>query len=166
MRPSGSDDPQIAELLGDLAAIRDVTLTRAIAEARIADAARRAEASDHVRITIALVESLPVANARAVVRRGAWDRGSPLLLLTSGASEEDVARGIAAAVSQFERLGARVTRDVKMTVRDRPVAPMRRENAAELRAYLTELHRTPPRVVPGLGEARAIEIIAPTRKRP
>ncbi|MGQ0765455.1 MAG: hypothetical protein ACT4OZ_07300 [Gemmatimonadota bacterium] len=158
MRPSGSSDQAISELIGKLLAVREASLRSLVATAREKDRSIRTERGV-ILLSIALVDSLP-EDLIGVVRREPADGGVPLLLMKHDVTAAQLARGIAAAEHQLATLGSSVKRTVRMVLRNKGSArePKQIERLSEL---LAMARGADMQTVEGIGAARLIHVHAP-----
>jgi hypothetical protein len=158
--PSGTSDPDLAPLLGALSAIRVAMLETAIDRARADDNARGGNRG-RVRVTVAMVPRLSSPELRAAVLRQPGDEGIPVLLLpASTVTEEDLERGLRAAVAARDRYGKDAAKVVTLSLRVRADRPSHSVDKTKWSKYLHQVRVAPVRTIPGVGQARAMDMMA------
>lgn len=117
-----------------------------------------------VPVLIALVDSIPETNAQFVVRRGSGPRRRDVILLRSGASEQDLSNAVRVLLVARRIGGDSVSRSATVRVRPRQEQRERREFPWVGRVW-TDLQVAQRTDVPGVGRVRAVQIWLPRQAR-
>jgi len=167
--PMRAADPEAARLLcviGSIRAARSAPAAQNLAGDGAARLAQRRATPGFV-VQVALAPELPISNARAVVIRHPGDNGMPLLLLSeSGATADDLNRGLRVAIEERDRLGVHVQSKVSTPVRETPSSvsgPI--EDSEQFSRLLAHLRTVPQRSVPGVGAVRSVGLKVPYQAR-
>ena len=160
----GSDDPEVAQLMSRIAAIRAVRFgrTRAGLENLPANEPK-------VRLRVALVSSL-ASGARAEIVRDPSDQGIPLIVLNDAvATPLDLKVASRAAVKALDQYGEHVDRQRTIFLRRKataeggfPTQPAANDTWSSLLAYFKSL---PESDVAGVGKARFNHLMVTRPKR-
>jgi hypothetical protein len=157
---SASTDPEIARLLGVISSIRSAGRPVAEEGQPEDENARADDPREYIRVLIALVPHLSSPGIRGTVIRRPNDGGQPVLLLReSDLTVDDLYRGLRAAAVSFKRYGLAPAKERRLHIRvpRETVAVLSEPRMSE--AYLRLLKAGLPRVIPGIGEVRGLDMM-------
>jgi hypothetical protein len=158
--PVTSTDPEIARQLGIIQSVRAAVAAEAQSQETPSPRVTQEELDAAVSVTVALVPTLPVSHAQAVVVRRPGDDGVPLLLLSEGTvTTETLALGLRAAAIARDRHGPQVERtqmDHLRFAKKRAAPDM--SKYARYEPYLTALRATKTTRLDPYGDARIMSV--------
>ena len=152
---TGSNNPEIARLLGTIASVRaadDHDNAMRAASTQVAGAPTARSVSSRVFVTVALNSSSE--KSVAIVRPG---RPAALLLLRPGADASELRAGIRTAAQLFRDFGANAEKELRAEVEvDDNAAPA----PPQTERLLESLREAAFRDIPGVGRVRALEVVS------
>lgn len=134
------------------------------AQGRPADRGRDADTT-RAAVTVALVEELPVANARAVVERHSGRGGNIIFLREGDATPGALTAALAALAQDRIDRGDDVERDVRIAISNFATSALAPELRQRLEQHLGRLRAAEARAVDGIGNARTIVVSLPSLER-